>query len=148
MYDRKPAETSYCVEPASAFDNHRLGVFTDPQHPEYTADENYTRWSERSREWTDYRLMLRTAQELGISLLVVCQPINANYSRLQGVGDGPREEFYRKLRAETNPFSARLALFPAEAEDPHFFRDANHPTARGWLTYDRVLDEFYHAKTD
>ena len=33
----------------------------DPGHPEYSPDANFTRWCARSKEWTDYRLMLRTA---------------------------------------------------------------------------------------
>ena len=135
---------SYCMSPGSRFDQDRIGVLKDPKHPEYSADENFNRWCARSMEWTDYRLMLRTAQEMGISVLVVCQPINANYSRLQGISEPVRTGFYQRLRSETAAFHASLLTFAEQGGDAHYFQDANHPSALMWLVYDHALDTFYH----
>ena len=142
--DRQATQTNYCVGPRTGFDDHQRGLFIDPKHPERTADENYARLITESKEWIDYRLMLRTAQEMGISVQVICQPINANFSQLQGVSAPSRAGFYQKLRAETEAFHVPLLTYPKEGEDPHYFRDANHPSALTWLVYDRALDAFYH----
>ncbi len=143
-YERQTPLGSYCMAPASRFDQDRLGVLKDPRHPEYSADDNFNRWCARSKEWTDYRLMLRTAQEMGVSLLVVCQPINANYNRLQGISDAVRAGFYQRLRSETDAFHVPLLTLPEQGNDPHYFQDANHPSALMWLVYDHALDTFYH----
>ncbi len=77
-------------------------------------------------------------------MLVICQPINANYNRLQGSSDAARAGFYQRLRAETDAFHVPLLTFPEQGNDPHYFQDANHPSALMWLVYDRALDTFYH----
>ena len=143
-FARQTPLAPYCMAVSSRFDQDRLGVFHDPGRPGDSPDANFERWCARSREWTDYRLMLRTAREMGIHLLVVCQPINANYNRLQGVGDAVRAGFYRRLRDETDAFHVPLLTFPAQGEDAHYFHDADHPSGLLWLEYDRALDEFYH----
>ncbi len=143
-YERLTPLGSYCMAPASRFDQDRVGVFKDPRYPGYSADENFDRWCARSQEWTDYRLLLRTAQEMGISVLVICQPINARYNELQGVSAAARTGFYRKLGAETAAFHVPLLTFPGQGEDPHYFQDANHPSPLLWLWYDRALDTFFH----
>ena len=142
--EHQPPLSPYGMSPRSRFDDDRLRVFVDPQHPERSADDNFNRWCARSQEWTDYRLLLRTARELGISVLVVCQPINLNYSRLQGVDPQTCAGFYQRLTAETAAFHVPLLTFPQQGEDPHYFQDANHPSALMWLVYDRALDAFYH----
>ncbi len=135
------------MAPASRFDQDRLGVFHDPGNPGLGPDANFDRWCARSREWTDYRLMLRTAREMGMEVMVVCQPINANYTRLQGISDPVRAGFYRRLGDETAAFGVPLLIFPAQGEDAHYFHDADHPSALMWLVYDRALDAFYHQPT-
>jgi D-alanine transfer protein len=142
--ERQPPLSPYCMSPRSKFDDDRLRTFVDPQHPEYTADANFERWCARSREWTDYQLLLRTAQEMGISVLVICQPINESYCRLQGLDAQTGTGFYQRLRAATAPFQVPLLTFPQEGSDPHYFQDANHPSALMWLVYDRAMDIFYH----
>ena len=144
VQERQTPLGSYCMAPSSRFDQDRIGVFHDPKHPGYSADDNFNRWCARSKEWTDYRLLLRTAQEMGISLLVICQPINANYNRLQGIDEPVRAAFYQRLRSETDAFHVPLLTFPEQGNDPHYFQDANHPSALMWLVYDHALNTFYH----
>ena len=146
-FERQTPLSPYCMAPASRFDQDRVGVFHDPGHPEFSPDANFERWSARSREWTDYRLLLRTAREMGIRVLVICQPINVNYTRQQGISDPVRAGFYRRLSDETAAFHVPLLTFPKQGEDPHYFQDADHPSALLWLEYDRALDAFYHQPT-
>ena len=146
--ERQPPLSPYCMAPQSKFDVDRLRTFVDPQHPAESADANFNRWCARSKEWIDYRLLLRTAREMGISVLVICQPINESYSRLQGLDAQTSAGFYARLRAETAPFQVPLLTFPSEGNDPHYFQDANHPSALMWLVYDRAMDIFYHQSPD
>ena len=81
---------------------------------------------------------------MDISLLVICQPLNANFNQMQGVSAQTRARFYERLHAETAPFHVTLLTYPEEAKDPHYFQDANHPTPLTWLIYDRAMDAFFH----
>jgi poly-D-alanine transfer protein DltD len=77
---------------------------------------------------------------------VICQPINTHYSRLQGIAAGTNAGFYQRLSAETAAFHVPLLTFAQEGDDPHYFQDANHPSALMWLVYDHALDTFYHRQ--
>ena len=88
--------------------------------------------------------MLRTAREMKIHLLVICQPMNAKFSQLQGLTARSGDLFYNRLREKMAPFKAKLVTFTGEERDPHFYRDCIHPSAKAWIAYDEALDAFYH----
>ena len=75
--------------------------------------------------------------------MLVCQPLNANFGALQGLTPRSAELFYRKLRAAVQPYDAKPLTFPEAENDPHWYVDSTHPTAKAWLAYDRALDTFY-----
>ena len=143
---RQPTGTSYCVGPRTGFDDRQLAAFQDSKHPDRTPDENFTRLCAASKEWTDYHLLLRTAKELKIELLVICQPLNARFGDLQGISQVARNAFYGRLRSETAALDVPLLTYPAEGEEARHFQDAGHPTALMWLFYDKALDAFYHQQ--
>ena len=136
----------YSTTPRTGFDDKRTNAFRDPMHPEVSPDANFERVCLSAKEWTDLDLLLRTAHELDLRLLLICQPLNANFAALQGLTPRSTELFYRRLQEAVAPYPpATLAIFPQAETDPHWFVDSTHPTAKAWLTYDRVLDAFYHA---
>ena len=143
-YARQPALTSYSTGPSTGFDNNLQRRFRDPQHPEATPDENFEKACLNSKEWTDFQLLLRTAREMKIHLLVICQPLNAKFSQLQGLTARSSTLFYDRLRETMAPFKAQLMTFPDGEPDPHFYRDCTHPSAKAWIAYDAALDAFYH----
>ncbi len=143
-YARQPALTSYSTGPSTGFDANLQRRFVDPKHPEVTPDQNFETACLASKEWTDFQLLLRTAREMKIHLLVVCQPLNAKFSQLQGLTARSNALFYDRLRQAVAPFKARLATFPDGEPDPHFYRDCVHPSAKAWIAYDAALDAFYH----
>ena len=146
FYRRQPAPTTYSTTARTGFDDKRMGAFRDPAHPEISPDANFERVCLSAKEWTDLDLLLRTARELGLRLLLVCQPVNANFAALQGLTPRSSELFYESLQAAVAPYPlATLRTFPQAENDPHWFVDATHPTAKAWLAYDRELDAFYHA---
>ena len=145
-YARQPVLTTYSTGPRTGFDDERVGMFRDPQHPGTAPDANFERVCLASKEWTDLGLLLRTAQELDVRLLLVCQPLNANFCALQGLTARSGELFYRRLQDAVAPYrTATLLTFPQAETDPHWYVDSTHPTAKAWLVYDRALDAFYHA---
>ncbi len=145
-YTRQPALTTYSTTARSGWDDARARMFRDAQHPEVSPDVNFERVCLTSKEWTDLDLLLRTARELDVRLLLVCQPLNANFCALQGLTPRSSELFYNRLYAAVDPFkTTTLLTFPQAETDPHWYVDSTHPTAKAWLAYDRRLDAFFHA---
>ncbi len=145
-YASQPALTTYSTTARSPWDEARMRMFRDAQHPEISPDANFARVCLTSKEWTDLDLLLRTARELDIRLLLVCQPLNANFCALQGLTSRSSELFYNRLHAAVDPFrTTTLLTFPQAETDPHWYVDSTHPTAKAWLVYDRSLDAFFHA---
>ena len=145
-YSRQPALTSYSTGPRTAWDDKRAQIFLDARHPELSPEADYERICLSSKEWTDLDLLLRTARELDIRLLLICQPFNDDFWRLHGLTPRSSELFYRRLRAAVEPYQpTTLLTFPEAGTDPHWYVDSTHPTAKAWLFYDRALDTFYHA---
>ena len=146
FYRRQPALTTYSTTARTGFDDLRAGMFRDPAYPEVSPDDHFARVCLSAKEWTDLDLLLRTARELDLRLLLVCQPLNANFGALQGLTARSSGLFYRRLQEAVAPYpTAKLLTFPQAENDPHWFVDASHPTAKAWLAYNRALDAFYHA---
>jgi poly-D-alanine transfer protein DltD len=54
--------------------------------------------------------------------------------------------FPAHVRALAAQYGAQVEAFESHVEDPNFFSDYHdHLSAKGWMYYNRVLDEFYHA---
>ncbi len=146
FYQQQPATTTYSTTPRTTFDDKRANAFRDPAHPEASPDANFERVCLSAKEWTDLDLLLRTTHELNLRLLLVCQPLNANFAAVQGLSARSTEFFYRRLQKAVAPYpTVMLQTFPQAEHDPHWFVDSTHPTAKAWLAYDRALDAFYHA---
>lgn len=143
-YARQKGVTAYSVGPRTPYDEARQGLFRDPKHPEISPDDNFTRDCDASKEWTDFRLLLRVAQEKRIRLLVVCQPLNTKFSRLQGLTAKSTALFYTRLKTAVSPFKVRLVTFTQEETDAQFYQDSVHPSGKAWITYDAELDTFFH----
>ena len=143
-YRRQRPLTSYSTGPRTGFDDYGRQLFRDPQHPEVSPDENFARDCAASKEWTDLRLLLRVAQERNMRVLLVCQPINVKFSELQGLTERSSTLVYERMKEVAATYGAQLDLFTDGANDPHFFRDCIHPSAKAWVIYDHRLDSFYH----
>ncbi len=145
IFGQQRLPTSYSTGPRTGFDDNLRAFFRDKQHPERSADDVFARACEASKEWVDFQLVLRIAQESGLHLLLVCQPLNAGFTRLQGLTANSTDLFYNRLRQAVAPFPLQLATFPSAEPDPHFYHDCIHPSAKAWIVYDQRLDRFFHA---
>jgi D-alanine transfer protein len=110
-------------------------------------DADFLRRMDAGKEWIDFGLLLRVLRELGVHALVIDQPINGRWSDERGVSAKARQVYYGRVRRIAAAYGIRVADFSSHEEDPAFFADAVHPSAKAWIYYNQALDEFYHRPT-
>ena len=100
-----------------------------------------------STAWIDLELLLRTLARVHASPLLCTMPIAGDLYDRKGVSRSAREDYYVKLRALVQRYHFRLVEFKGHDEDPAFlYRHQSHLTAKGWIYYDRALDDFVHGR--
>ena len=93
-------------------------------------------------EWTDLELLFRTLAELKAEPLILSMPIDAYAAR--GVSLSTRELYYDKMRELSARYHFPVIEFEQHDADPLFLMaHREHPTPRGWMVYDRALDDFF-----
>jgi D-alanine transfer protein len=100
-----------------------------------------------SPSWTDLELLLRTLARVHARPLVLSMPIGGDFYDHAGVSRSAREAYYTKLRALVQRYHFAVVDFEEHDEDPAFLiRHQSHLTPKGWIYYDRVLDDFFHGR--
>jgi D-alanine transfer protein len=100
-----------------------------------------------STAWVDLELLLRTLAKVHASPLLLSMPIAGDLYDRKGVSRSAREHYYARLRALVQRYHFRLVEFEGHDEDPAFlYRHQSHLTAKGWIYYDRALDDFFHGR--
>jgi D-alanine transfer protein len=93
-------------------------------------------------EWTDLELLFRTLAELRAEPLILSMPIDAYAAR--GVSPSAREVYYEKMRELSQRYHFPVIEFEQHDADPAFLiAHREHPTPRGWMVYNRALDDFF-----
>jgi D-alanine transfer protein len=93
-------------------------------------------------EWTDLELLFRTLAELKAEPLILSMPIDAYAAR--GVSQSTREVYYERMRELADRYHFPVAEFEQHDADPAFLiARREHPTPRGWMVYNRALDDFF-----
>ena len=100
----------------------------------------------RSSEWRDLGLLLRVLRREGAQALLVSQPFNGKYRDPGGNTPAARRVYYERLEQTVRAAGFAVRDFAEDEEDRTFFNDAGHPSAKGWIFYDRALDDFYHGR--
>ena len=100
-----------------------------------------------SDEWVDFILLLRVLREIGAHALLIDQPINGCYSDNCGVSAAARQVYYNRVKQLSASYHVPVQDFSSHEEDPDFFSDVVHPSAKAWIYYNRTLDQFYHHPT-
>ena len=102
---------------------------------------------EKSDEWTDFKLLLRTCKELGANPLFLCMPLEDIRLEVYGLDKESRLGFVQRLEGMTDEFSYPLMLFREHESDPAFLYDfQDHLSGEGWLFYNKALDDFFHDR--
>ena len=95
-------------------------------------------------EWVDLELLLRTLKEIRARPLLISMPMNGPYYDTLGISPAARQEYYKKLHSLTQRYGFELVDFADHDEDPNFLEP--HLTAKGWILFDRVIDDFMHDR--
>jgi D-alanine transfer protein len=97
--------------------------------------------------WRNLELLLRTLARLHARALIFSMPIGGNFYDHAGISRSAREDYYTKLRALVQRYHFPLVEFEEHDEDPAFLiRHESHLTAKGWMYYNRALDDFFHGR--
>jgi D-alanine transfer protein len=101
----------------------------------------------KSPSWTDLELLLRTLTSVHARPLLLSMPIGGEFYDHAGVSRSAREEYYTKLRLLVQRYHFAVVEFEGHDEDPVFLlRHQSHLTAKGWVFYNRALDDFFHGR--
>jgi D-alanine transfer protein len=99
---------------------------------------------EKSAAWTDLELLLRILQEIHARPLLLAMPLSGPYWNPRGVSRQARQFYYDRFRTLARRYHAKLAEFPDYDNDPDILNP--HLTAKGWILFDRAIDDFVHNR--
>jgi D-alanyl-lipoteichoic acid biosynthesis protein DltD len=109
------------------------------------SDERFLADFKRSDTTLDFEQLLQVLSELRAKPLIMSVPFHGAFVDHMGVSAPTRRQYYALVRRLAARYGARTALFDDLESEPYFFYDLfSHPSAKGWLYYDRALDAFYH----
>ncbi len=102
---------------------------------------------EAGQGWTDLELLLRTLESVHARPLLLSMPFDGQFYDQTGVSRWARESYYGRLRALAQRHHFALVEFKGHDEDPAFlYLHKSHLTAKGWIYYNRALDDFFHGR--
>jgi D-alanine transfer protein len=105
-------------------------------------DASFRRRVAAASEWTDLELLFRTLAQLKAKPLILSMPIDAYAA--SGVSRSTRELYYDRMRELAGRYHFPVIEFEQHDADPGFlFTHREHPTPRGWMVYNRALDDFF-----
>jgi D-alanine transfer protein len=97
--------------------------------------------------WTDLELLLRTLESVHARPLLLSMPFDGQFYDQTGVSRSARDSYYGRLRALAQRYHFALVEFKGHDEDPAFlYLHKSHLTAKGWIYYNRALDDFFHGR--
>jgi D-alanine transfer protein len=97
--------------------------------------------------WGDLELLLRTLAKIRAKPLLISMPMDGQFYDQEGVSPLAREAYYKRLRMLARQYHVALVEFEKHDEDPGFLDNQHtHLTGKGWMFYDRALDDFFHGR--
>jgi len=113
----------------------------------FTDDAGFLHALDQSYEWGDFELLLRTVQELGLDPLLFSMPIESAHFERMGIAPQTIATYGERLREFARRYDVPVADFSDFSDDSRFFADHfGHPSAAGWVYFDRALDDFFHGR--
>jgi D-alanine transfer protein len=110
-------------------------------------DAGFRTRMEEGQGWIEYELLLRTLASVHARPLLLSMPIAGRFYDQTGISRSARESYYNRLRTLAQRYHFPLIEFKGHDEDPAFlYLHKSHLTAKGWLYYDRALDDFFHGR--
>ena len=97
--------------------------------------------------WIDLELLLRILARVHARPLLLSMPMAGEFYDHAGISRAAREDYYTKLRTLVQRYHFSVLEFKAHDEDPAFLlRHQSHLTAKGWMFYNRALDDFFNER--
>ena len=97
--------------------------------------------------WIDLELLLRVLARIQARPLLLSMPIAGQSYDQKGVSRKARESYYKRMRAVAQRYQFPLVEFEDHDNDSAFLdSQEDHLTGKGWMFYDRVLDDFFHGR--
>ena len=117
--------------------------------PKGSRDASFIAALTEADEWDDFVLVLRTLRELGAQPMLLSMPLHGADLEITGVSAKARHKYGEKLTELASRYNMELVYFQQFEEDPTFFADhLDHPGSKGWVLYDKALDDFFHRNTN
>ena len=141
-------------ETADASEKQSLAPATDQQATPRRSDAWFLERLNQSNQWRDLELLFRVMTEIHARPLLLSMPMDGQFYDEAGISRSVRERYYEKMRALARQYNFALAAFEQHDEDATFLDHrvprikhvaAPHLTAKGWMFYDHVLDNFWRA---
>ncbi len=115
------------------------------KRPKGSRDADFLRTLKEADEWEDFELLLRTLQEMHADALLLSMPLHGTELEMTGVSAEARQAYGVELNRLAEKYGVQLVYFSQYENDPTFFADnEDHPGERGWVLFNKVLDDFYH----
>jgi D-alanine transfer protein len=119
----------------------------EDQIPPGGRDEAFRTRMDEGQGWIEFELLLRTLASVHARPLLLSMPIAGQFYDQTGISRSARESYYKRLRALAQQYHFALVEFKGHDEDAAFlYRHQSHLTAKGWIYYDRALDDFFHGR--
>jgi D-alanine transfer protein len=126
-------------------ENERAGTTELPPAIRAARDAAFRARVAAAGEWTDLELLFRTLEKLGAQPLILSMPIDNTLYDTRGVSRSAHQAYYDKLARLTQRYHLPLVEFEDHDSDPTFLiAHTEHPSPKGWMYYDRALDDFFH----
>ncbi|MEQ1851284.1 MAG: D-alanyl-lipoteichoic acid biosynthesis protein DltD [Chthoniobacteraceae bacterium] len=117
------------------------------RRPKGSMDASFLKTVKEADEWDDFELLLRALKEMDARPLLLSMPLHGNFLESTGVSAAARQAYGNRLKTLVARYGMPLVYFQQYENDPTFFADnADHPSDRGWVLFDKVLDDFYHDR--
>ncbi|MGB9474022.1 MAG: D-alanyl-lipoteichoic acid biosynthesis protein DltD [Candidatus Udaeobacter sp.] len=132
-----------------ATDESKTGASTglDEQIARGARDVAFRTRMDEGQGWVEFELLLRTLANVHARPLLLSMPIAGQFYDQTGISRSARESYYKRLRALAQRYHFSLIEFKGHDEDPTFlYRHQSHLTAKGWIFYDRALDDFFQGR--
>ena len=141
-----PVEWDGLIARATSQVPRRTDMDPEPVGPE-KGPEAFVSSEQSAHEWIDFELLLRELNELGARPLLLSMPLDGHYFDRFGVGRAVRDVYYKEVRARAQAHRVPLIDFAEHDEDEGFVAGHHdHLSDKGWLYYDKALDDFFHDR--
>lgn len=110
-----------------------------------TTDAQFLAALSASPRWVDLEMTFRLLEHLGADALVLSLPFAGAFWDHTGVSGAARQAYYRRVRELAERHRVRCLTLESLEYEPLFFKDPySHPSPKGWLMLDSIINDFYH----